>query len=349
MPDYNSRKDDGTQTTPDLASRPTPPIQQDREPSPRAFLSSEDWRADFGGFWNRVHDFFSLHESAPLVTASGTIAVSATLPRSPQFSRAQSLSVSIHALVLALLLAPTLPGFLGPAASGSHSWEKSVSILHYIPKLLPNPEKPTRGGGGGGERNMLPPTVGATPIFSRIQLAPPRVRIEENAKLLVPPSIVGDSQIVIPRPDFPNWGDLNSRFNNDSSGPGSRGGIGTGNHGGIGPGDGAGLGDGKDYGTGGDIPCAGCNGFGTPTCIFCPRVDYTDEAVKAKYEGVIVLLAVITADGRAVDIHVSKGLGLGLDEKAVEQVRNWRFKPALGPDGKPTAVRIPIEVVFHLY
>jgi TonB family protein len=60
-------------------------------------------------------------------------------------------------------------------------------------------------------------------------------------------------------------------------------------------------------------------------------------------------MVVIQADGRATDIHVSQGLGLGLDEKAIEAVRAWRFKPALGPDGRPAAVRMPIEVTFRLY
>jgi TonB family protein len=71
--------------------------------------------------------------------------------------------------------------------------------------------------------------------------------------------------------------------------------------------------------------------------------------VKAKYQGTVLLVAVITADGRATEIRVAKGLGLGLDEKAVEAVRTWRFRPALGPDGKPASVRQSIEVTFHLY
>ena len=83
--------------------------------------------------------------------------------------------------------------------------------------------------------------------------------------------------------------------------------------------------------------------------MYCPSPAFSDEAVKAKYQGVVELLAVITADGHATDIKVAKGLGLGLDEKAVEAVRNWRFKPALGPDGKPASVRQLIEVTFHLY
>jgi protein TonB len=86
-----------------------------------------------------------------------------------------------------------------------------------------------------------------------------------------------------------------------------------------------------------------------PICAYCPRAQFSDEAVKEKFEGVVFLLVVITPDGRATDIHVSKGLGLGLDEQAVEAVRSWRFKPAVGPDGRPMAVRVPIEVVFHLY
>jgi len=61
------------------------------------------------------------------------------------------------------------------------------------------------------------------------------------------------------------------------------------------------------------------------------------------------LIAVITPDGRVTDVHVAKGLGLGLDEKAIEAVRSWRLKPALGPDGRPSSVRQIIEVTFQLY
>jgi TonB family protein len=56
----------------------------------------------------------------------------------------------------------------------------------------------------------------------------------------------------------------------------------------------------------------------------------------------------ITPDGRAIEIEVVKGPGLGLEEKAVEAVKQWRFKPAMGPSGKPVAVVVPIEVTFRL-
>jgi TonB family protein len=146
-----------------------------------------------------------------------------------------------------------------------------------------------------------------------------------------------------------NWGDPLAKVLTDSNGPGSGAGIGSGSGGGIGSGTGGGLGPGSGGGTGGGVYNAGTGGYGFPACLYCPTAQYSDEAVKAKYQGTVELIAVITADGRATDIHVAKGVGLGLDEKAIEAVRAWRFKPALGPDGKPAAVRQTIEVTFHLY
>jgi len=87
---------------------------------------------------------------------------------------------------------------------------------------------------------------------------------------------------------------------------------------------------------------------GYPECAYCPSPIYSDEARKAKYQGVVVLQAVITPDGRAININVVKGPGLGLEERAIDKVREWRFKPALGPGGKPVPVSVIIEVTFRL-
>lgn len=61
------------------------------------------------------------------------------------------------------------------------------------------------------------------------------------------------------------------------------------------------------------------------------------------------LSVVVMPDGRATNIRVEKGLGMGLDERAVEAVKTWRFKPALGPDHKPAAVALTVELTFRLY
>jgi TonB family protein len=133
-----------------------------------------------------------------------------------------------------------------------------------------------------------------------------------------------------------------------SSGPGGGSGIGSGTGTGIGSGSGGGLGPGSGGGTGGGAFRAGTGGVGYPSCLYCSEPQYSEDARKAKWQGTVVLQVIITSDGRATNIQIVKGPGLGLEDKAIEAVRNWRFKPALGPDGKPVATLTPIEVTFRL-
>jgi periplasmic protein TonB len=74
---------------------------------------------------------------------------------------------------------------------------------------------------------------------------------------------------------------------------------------------------------------------------------YTEEARAAKFQGTVTLYAEITPDGTATNIRVLHSLGLGLDEKAIEAVKQWRFKPGQ-KDGKPVTVAATIEVNFRL-
>jgi periplasmic protein TonB len=71
-----------------------------------------------------------------------------------------------------------------------------------------------------------------------------------------------------------------------------------------------------------------------PKCEYCPDPEYSQEARKKKYEGVVVLMVVVTSEGKATNINIIKSPGLGLDQKAVEAVCEWRFKPPM-KDGKP--------------
>jgi TonB family protein len=175
------------------------------------------------------------------------------------------------------------------------------------------------------------------------------VKPPDNPKFAATPTVLGPPELKLPSPNMPNWGDPLSHVVNDSSGPGSGNGIGSGSGTGVGSGNGAGVGPGEGWGTGGGPPSAGMNGYGTPTCLYCPNPAFTDDAVKAKHQGTVLVSAIITADGRATDIHIVQPLGMGLDESAMKAVANWKFKPAMGPNGRPTAVRTTIEVTFHLY
>jgi TonB family protein len=85
-----------------------------------------------------------------------------------------------------------------------------------------------------------------------------------------------------------------------------------------------------------------------PACDKCPDPSYTPEARAARLHGRVLLLATVTEQGAAEQIGVLDGLGDGLTERALEAVRSWHFKPAIGKDGKPFATRMPIEVTFRL-
>jgi TonB family protein len=92
---------------------------------------------------------------------------------------------------------------------------------------------------------------------------------------------------------------------------------------------------------------AGRHGVGFPMCAYCPPPNYTREGIEKKIQGIVLLEVIITADGDASAVKVLRGLERSLDQRAVETVRGWRFKPALGPDGKAVAVRSAIEVTYR--
>jgi len=97
----------------------------------------------------------------------------------------------------------------------------------------------------------------------------------------------------------------------------------------------------------GRVAVAGQQGVGTPLCDFCPNPKFTDEAIKVRYSGTVLLRAVVSEDGRATNISIVRTAGFGLDDRAIEAVRQWRFHPARGRDNRPVAVWVYIEVSFR--
>jgi TonB family protein len=79
-----------------------------------------------------------------------------------------------------------------------------------------------------------------------------------------------------------------------------------------------------------------------------PEPDYTDEARQAHIQGTVILDVIVRADGTGKVNKVERGLGYGLDEKAIEMFEKWRFEPGT-IDGKPVAVQFQVVVNFHLY
>lgn len=89
-------------------------------------------------------------------------------------------------------------------------------------------------------------------------------------------------------------------------------------------------------------------GIKPPRATYRPVPEYDDKDRKKKVNGTVVLSVIVTKDGGAADIKVTKSLTPGLDKQAIKAVSQWRFDPAT-KDGEPVAVRIEIETSFRLY
>jgi TonB family protein len=107
---------------------------------------------------------------------------------------------------------------------------------------------------------------------------------------------------------------------------------------GIGIGVGVGVGSGEASAT---------NGASAPQIVYRTEPEYSDAARKAKWQGAVVLSLLVDETGKPTEIKVKKSLGMGLDEKAIEAVQKWQFKPGM-KDGKPVPVAANVEVEFRL-
>ncbi|HYM76340.1 MAG TPA: energy transducer TonB [Candidatus Dormibacteraeota bacterium] len=256
-------------------------------------------------------------------------------------------STGVHVLIAAVIIAGAL---IGRRVVNAAPTEKVTVTLIAPEDLPPLKQAATQvgGGGGGGDRDVLQASKGKLPRLSMTQITPPAAVIRvEHPKLAVEPTIVVPPQVQLASNNMPNFGDPMSHAMLPSNGTGSGSGIGEGSGGGIGKGTGPGYGPGEGGGTGGGVFRVGA-GVSPPRVIFQPEPEFSEEARKAKFQGVCTLALVVGADGRPSQIRVQSSLGMGLDEKAIEAVKNWKFEPAM-KDGHPVPVAIAVEVDFHLY
>lgn len=257
-------------------------------------------------------------------------------------------AVGYYALLAVVIVAAV---FVGRRIVTAASPQQKVTVALVDPGDLPA-LKPSKtqvgGGGGGGDRDVLQASKGKLPKLSMEQITPPVVVVRNpNPKLAVEPTIVVPPQVQLASNNMPNFGDPMAHAILPSNGTGSGGGIGSGSGGGVGSGKGPGFGPGEGGGTGGGIFHVG-GGVSPPRQIYAPEPEFSEEARKAKYQGVCTLGLIVGTDGRPSNIRVLSALGMGLDEKAIEAVKNWRFEPAM-KDGHPVRVEIAVEVDFHLY
>jgi protein TonB len=256
-------------------------------------------------------------------------------------------STAVHIVIIGLIIGGTILGRRVVAKAVATAPVTLIDPGDYLP--LKPAKTQAGGGGGGGDHDVLKASAGKLPKFSlKPQITPPAAVIRNlDPKLAAEPTVMVPPDIKVAVNNMPNLGDPKSSAVIPSNGTGGGSGIGEGNGGGVGPGNGRGVGPGEGMGIGGGVYRYG-KGLTPPRAIYDPEPEFSEEARKAKYQGVCTLEVIVDATGRPTSIKVVNSLGMGLDEKAIETVKTWRFEPGK-KDGHAVAMAINLEVDFHLY
>src|SRR6185312_10980681 len=272
-----------------------------------------------------VRDFIRPEKLPPLELTSKPVAVKDIWGARTSRMALVSSALLQGAVVASLLLVGTNPRVQKAI--------KDVVLIAPPPVLKPVAEvKPA---GGGGERSPLPTLKAELPKPAPRAFTPPLVTIE-HPLLTMDPSLVA-------APDA--WAAPTGAIGNPLGAIGGGGGLGS--RGGLGNGVGTGIGNSGGPGFGGAGVYSVGNGVTAPELVSKVEPEYSEEARKAKFSGLVLLSIIVNTDGKAEDIHVVRSLGMGLDEKAIEAVQKWRFKPGKNK-GVPVKVRAQIEVNFRL-
>lgn len=298
----------------------------------------------FGSLFGNLRDLVFPKAQPPLELTSTPIPVPDPMKvkRSPASS---AISFVLHAAIISfiVLLALEAHHVMPHVAKVTH-----IDIRPFIPVTTPSP-KPMGGGGGGGAHQVVEPTKGRIPPVAKAQVVPPQILVIDHPKLAVQPTVVMPQQMKIPDSKaMPNIGvPQSSQVAIASQGAGSGSGFGQGSGGGIGIGSGGGVGIGSGGGYGGGVMSVG-GGVSAPVVIHSVDPEFTDSARQAKLEGVVSIQLIVDQRGNPENIQVVRHLGMGLDEKAIEAVRQYKFRPAMF-QGHAVPVQMIINVNFHLY
>jgi TonB family protein len=252
------------------------------------------------------------------------------------------ISGALHGAVIALILLTTGVKTSSVKNAGHIILFTPLDLERYEIKA-PQADDP---GGGGGMRSKTAASIGNLPARKLKQFLEPMVKsANANPILTVEPSIIANPEIAVAQLNLAQFGDPHGAAGPPSWGPGTGGGIGDGDGTGVGPGKGPGAGPGHDGGISGQ---GGFQGSLTqPVLLYKVDPEYSEEARKAKLQGVVMVRAVIDARGHVQNIAVAQGLGLGLDERAIAAVEQWKFRAGMR-NGKPVATSALIQLTFRL-
>jgi periplasmic protein TonB len=331
-----------------------PPVNSGPEPGPSATTheplafsgATLEEMSVWTGLCGSIRDALFPSRLAPLELTSTPIPVPDRLAvRTNRWAVGTSTIMNVGALAMVLFMGVRAVIHPVPTPAPSHNLNLSDFTL-----FMPRAGHTSGGGGGGGSNDLLDPVTGKLPRFEKTPITPPQVPLLDQPKLAIDPAIAVQPEIKLPdNPSMPNIGvHASTMVSLASNGPGTQAGIGAGEDGGVGPGRGIGLGPGFDRGFGGSIYRPGIGGVSNPIAIVSPEAEFSDEARRAKYQGICMVSIIVDSNGYPQNPRILRSLGMGLDEKALDAVRGYRFKPAM-KDGKPVPVMITVEVNFRLY
>jgi TonB family protein len=267
-----------------------------------------------------------------------------------------ALAGTLHAAMLAALALLTTTGMAKPEPVTPLDKNEMRLVFQMTPG-------PGGGGGGGGHLEPAPPPPaerkGVERLRSPIPVRRPRPRVEPPpiVRQVEPPPVKAEPLPPVIAPVVAVAADTQDRSGvpwvaktppviEDSRGPGAGGGTGNGQGTGLGEGTGAGIGPGAGGGTGGG-PYRPGSGITAPAILSEVKPDYTEEGRRRNVEGDVVLEIVVRSDGAVGNVKLVQGLGAGLDQRAMEAVRQWRFSPARRY-GTPVDVIVEVAMEFKL-
>ncbi|HUX44051.1 MAG TPA: energy transducer TonB [Terracidiphilus sp.] len=298
------------------------------------------------GLYESIRDVFFPPQLPPLELTSTPIPVPDLMAVKPNpWAVGIATAFNIAVLLIAIWLGiKTVQNIVKPPTEATN-----IDVGTFEPKA-PKLSVAAGGGGGGGAHDVVDPIKGKLPERIKNPIAPPMVPVLEKPKLAVDAAINVQPDIKLPdNPNLPNLGVTQSpNVKLASNGQGGGAGMGSGYGGGLGSGRGNGYGPGSGGNTGGGLYQVG-GGISAPVPIFQPEAEFSDEARRAKYQGICLISLIVDTQGNPRNLRVTRPLGMGLDEKALEAVRKYKFKPAMKDGRTPVPVMITVEVDFRLY
>jgi protein TonB len=305
------------------------PLQLESKPVESDLIIQEE--GVFASLWSSIRDVFFPVKLPPLVLESKPIAVvdRMKVKRDPVST---AIAVVLHGLVILLIafLIAKKVKFAAPV--------KTVTVTELTAPPLAPPKAQSMGG-GGGQRGPTPVVKGTPPKFADQQIVPPKAPPLQEPKIKIDPTIEVQQDVKMPS-SLPQIGVANSPIVGPFSGGGGHGtGLGSGNGSGLGPGSGGNTGGG---------PRRIGGGVSAPQLVYSVEPEFSEEARKAKVAGNVLVNLWVDTNGMPSHVHVIRGVGMGLDEKAVEAVKQYKFKPAM-ENGKPVLVELNVEVNFQIF